>query len=166
MVRGRALRWQRWSSINRNCAHHIVTIEDPIEFVFTDRQSVINSVKLALTHFLRTPCAPPAPRPRRHPRRRAARQADRGGGLNAAELVTLLSTLHTDAAETINRLVGFFPRHQRQIRAQLERTARHALPARFRPRTGPCRGSRIMRNNGVITDCIMDPADRNIPTSW
>ena len=47
--------------INQNCAHHIVTIEDPIEFVFTDEQSVINqrevgSDTLSFSNALRPRC--------------------------------------------------------------------------------------------------------------
>ena len=151
--------------INRTRAHHIVTIEDPIEFVFTDNRSVINqrevgSDTLNFTNALRA----------------ALRQdpdvilvgelRDKetvSVALNAAETGHLvLSTLHTlDAAETINRLVGFFePHHQRQIRVQLASVLRATLSQRLvRTKTGQrVAAMEVMRNNGVITDCIMDPS--------
>ena len=151
--------------INRNQAHHIVTIEDPIEFVFTDRRSVINqrevgSDTLSFSNALRAAL-------RQDPdvilvgelRDKETVEV----ALNAAETGHLvLSTLHTlDAAETINRLVGFFsPHHQRQIRSQLASVLRATLSQRLIPTTsgGRVAAIEIMRNNGVITDCIMDPA--------
>ena len=151
--------------INQNCAHHIVTIEDPIEFVFTDRQSVINqrevgSDTLSFSNALRAAL-------RQDPdvilvgelRDKETVEV----ALNAAETGHLvLSTLHTlDAAETINRLVGFFPpHHQRQIRSQLASVLRATLSQRLIPTKGGGRVAavEVMRNNGVITDCIMDPA--------
>jgi twitching motility protein PilT len=151
--------------INRTRAHHIVTIEDPIEFVFTDRKSVINqrevgSDTLNFSNALRAAL-------RQDPdvifigelRDKETVEV----ALNAAETGHLvLSTLHTlDAAESINRLVGFFePHHQRQIRAQLASVLRATMSQRLiRTKTGSrVAAVEIMRNNGVITDCITDPS--------
>ncbi len=150
--------------INRTRAHHIVTIEDPIEFVFTDRKSVINQREvgadtLSFSNALRASL-------RQDPdvilvgelRDKETVEV----ALNAAETGHLvLSTLHTtDAAETINRIVGFFdPHHQRQIRGQLASVLRATLSQRLvRTKSGTrVAAMEIMRNNGVITDCIMDP---------
>lgn len=151
--------------INRTHAHHIITIEDPIEFVFTDRQSVINQREVGSDT-----------RSFGNALRAALRQdpdvilvgelRDKETveiALNAAETGHLvLTTLHTlDATETINRLVGFFDsQHQRQIRSQLASVLRATLSQRLM-RTkagGRVAAVEIMRNRGVITDCIMDPA--------
>jgi twitching motility protein PilT len=150
--------------INRNFHHHIVTIEDPIEFVFTDRKSLINqreigSDTLNFSNALR-----------------AALRQDPDVilvgelrdletvriALNAAETGHLvLSTLHTlDAAETINRIVSFFePHHHRQIRSQLASVLRATLSQRLIPTMDGSRAAAIevMRNTGVITECITDP---------
>ena len=151
--------------INRTHAHHIITIEDPIEFVFTDRQSVINQREVGSDT-----------RSFGNALRAALRQdpdAILVGELRDKETVEIalsaaetghlvLSTLHTlDAAETINRLVGFFdPHHQRQIRSQLASVLRATLSQRLVRTTagGRVAAVEIMRNRGVITDCIMDPA--------
>jgi twitching motility protein PilT len=154
--------------INRTRAHHIVTIEDPIEFMFTDRKSVINQREVgsdtldfasALRAALRQdPDVILVGELRDHETVQVA--------LNAAETGHLvLSTLHTiDAAETINRLVGFFdPHQQRQVRAQLASVLQATLSQRLIPtKTGSrVAAIEIMRNNGVITDCIMDPSRVN-----
>jgi twitching motility protein PilT len=151
--------------INRTRSHHIVTIEDPIEFVFTDRKSIINqrevgSDTLNFSSALRAAL-------RQDPdvifvgelRDKETVEV----ALNAAETGHLvLSTLHTlDAAESINRLVGFFePHHQRQVRAQLASVLRATLSQRLiRTKAGSrVAAVEIMRNNGVITDCITDPS--------
>ncbi len=150
--------------INRNFHHHIVTIEDPIEFVFADRKSLINqrevgSDTMSFGNALRAGL-------RQDPDvilvgelrdLETVRIA-----LNAAETGHLvLSTLHTlDAAETINRIVSFFePHHHRQIRAQLASVLRATLSQRLVPTKdgGRAAAIEIMRNTGVITECILDP---------
>lgn len=150
--------------VNRNYPHHIITIEDPIEFSFTDRKSLINqreigSDSLNFSNALR-----------------AALRQDPDVilvgelrdletvkiALNAAETGHLvLSTMHTlDAAETINRIVGFFdPHHHRQVRAQVASVLRATLSQRLIPTITGKRVAavEVMRNTGVITDCIQDP---------
>jgi twitching motility protein PilT len=149
--------------INRNFHQHIVTIEDPIEFVFTDRKSLINqrevgSDTLSFGNALRAGL-------RQDPDvilvgelrdLETVRIA-----LNAAETGHLvLSTLHTlDAAETINRIVSFFePHHHRQIRHQLASVLRATLSQRLVPTKtgGRAAAIEIMLNTGVITECITD----------
>ena len=151
--------------INRTHPHHIITIEDPIEFVFSDRQSVINQREVGSDT-----------RSFGNALRAALRQdpdvifvgelRDKETveiALNAAETGHLvLSTLHTlDAAETINRLVSFFsPHQQRQVRSQLASVLRATLSQRLiqTKAGGRIAAIEVMRNRGVITDCIMDPA--------
>jgi len=150
--------------INRNFHHHIVTIEDPIEFVFSDRKSLINqrevgSDTLNFSNALRAGL-------RQDPdvilvgELRDLETVKIA--LNAAETGHLvLSTLHTlDAAETINRIVGFFePHHHRQIRSQLSSVLRATLSQRLVPTKdgGRAAAIEIMRNTGVITECILAP---------
>src|SRR3954469_25149712 len=110
--------------INRTASKHIVTIEDPIEFLHRDRRSIINQREVGTdtTSFSRA-------------LRRVLRQDPDvilvgemrdeetvATALSAAETGHLvLSTLHTlDAPETINRIIDFFPPHQgQQVRAML-----------------------------------------------
>jgi twitching motility protein PilT len=109
--------------INANRACHIVTIEDPVEYAFKDRKSVINQREVGFdtTSFARA--------------LRAALRQDPDVVLvgemrdietteiavTAAETGHLvLSTLHTvDAVETINRIVSLYPPHQ-QMHARLQ----------------------------------------------
>jgi twitching motility protein PilT len=110
--------------INTSRAAHIVTIEDPIEYAFKDRRSVINQREVGFdtTSFARA--------------LRASLRQDPDVilvgemrdletteiALTAAETGHLvLSTLHTvDAVETINRIVSIYPPHQQtQARLQL-----------------------------------------------
>ncbi len=110
--------------INATRSTHIVTIEDPIEYLFEDRRSVINQRELGLdtTSFARA--------------LRAALRQDPDvvlvGEMRDLETIEIamtaaetghlvLSTLHTaDAVETVNRVISVFPpHHQQQVRVQL-----------------------------------------------
>jgi twitching motility protein PilT len=151
--------------INRKQARHIVTIEDPIEFVFTDARSLINQREVGADTLNFSNAL------------RAAMRQDPDvilvGELRDKETVEIalsaaetghlvLSTLHTlDAAETINRIVGFFePHHHKQIRNQLANVLQATLSQRLIPTKlgGRVAAVEIMRNTGVITDCIVDPS--------
>ncbi len=131
--------------INSRTAKHIVTIEDPIEFLHVDKKSVINqrevgqdtlSFKRALRRVLRQdPDVILIGEMRDEETVHTALSAAETGHL-------VLSTVHTvDAAETVNRIIDFFPPHMEgQIRAMLAGTLkRRRLPApraldRRRPR--------------------------------
>ncbi len=154
--------------INRTQASHIVTIEDPIEFVFTDKKSVINQREVGVDTLSFSTAL-----------RASLRQdpdiifvgelRDKETveiALNAAETGHLvLSTLHTiDATETINRIIGFFdPHHHQQVRTQLASVLQATLSQRLIPTTmgGRVAAIEVMRNTGVITDCITDPSRTN-----
>lgn len=149
--------------INRTHAHHILTIEDPTEFIFTDQKSVINQREVGVdsAEF--------------HSALRAALRQDPDvifiGELRDLETVEialqaaetghlLLGTLHTiDAHETINRLLGFFEPHQQaQIRLQLGSVLKAVISQRLVPAIGGGRAAaiEIMRNNGTVYECIVD----------
>jgi twitching motility protein PilT len=149
--------------INRSVAHHILTIEDPIEFTFRDRRSVINqrevgvdstTFKSALRAALRQdPDAILVGELRDEETVDIALQAAETGHL-------VLGTLHTlDAPETINRLVGFFePHHQQQIRYQLSSVLCAVLSQRLiRTKAGGRAAAvEVMMNTGTVSECITD----------
>jgi len=149
--------------VNRNLPHHILTVEDPIEFTFKDRKSVINqreigvdsrSFATALKAALRQdPDVILVGELRDLETMEIALQAAETGHL-------VLSTLHTlDAPETINRIVGFFePHHQLQVRRVLAGTLQAVLSQRLVPKKGGGRVAavEIMRNTGTISECIAD----------
>lgn len=125
--------------INATKYYHIVTIEDPIEFLHTHNNSTIHQRELHSD----TPNFAVA-------LRAALRQApkvilvgemrDRETmevALEAAETGHLvLSTLHTiDAAKTVERLIGAFPKNEEQsIRVRLSQTFRYIISQRLLPR--------------------------------
>ncbi len=127
--------------INANEAIHIITLEDPVEFVYPQKQATINQRELGndfdnFSNGLRA----------------ALRQApkvilvgemrDRETveiALSAAETGHLVfSTLHTiDAGQTINRILGMFePDEQEQIRYRLADTIRWIISQRLAPKIG------------------------------
>jgi len=151
--------------VNRRFPHHIMTIEDPIEFSFKDRKCVINqrevgvdtqSFSAGLRAVLRQdPDVILVGELRDVESVRIALDAAETGHL-------VMSTLHTlDAAETINRIVAFFePHHQPQIRLQLASVLRAVLSQRLVPTLSGSRVAavEIMRNTGTISECISDPS--------
>jgi twitching motility protein PilT len=125
--------------INQTQASHIVTIEDPIEYTFRDRRSVVNQRELGFDTktFARA--------------LRAALRQDPDVifvgemrdletteiALIAAETGHLvLSTLHTvDAVETVNRVISIFsPHQQNQVRLQLAAVLKGVVSQRLVPR--------------------------------
>jgi twitching motility protein PilT len=151
--------------INRTLAHHILTIEDPIEFTFRDRRSVVNQREVgvdsadfgsALRSALRQdPDAILVGELRDQETVEIALQAAETGHL-------VLATLHTlDAPESINRVVGFFePHHQQQIRYQLSSVLVAVLSQRLvqSKAGGRLAAVEIMVNTGTVSECITDAA--------
>jgi twitching motility protein PilT len=151
--------------INRTRAKHIVTIEDPIEFLHPDKQSILNqrevgfdteSFNRALRRVLRQdPDVILIGEMRDEETVHAALSAAETGHL-------VLSTLHTiDAPETINRIIDFFPSHQQQqARAMLAGTLKGIVSQRLVPtpdgdgRVAVCE---ILRMTGRARDMIIDP---------
>jgi twitching motility protein PilT len=150
--------------VNTTAARHIVTIEDPIEFLHADKYSVINQREVgsdtgsfgrALRRVLRQdPDIILIGEMRDEETVRTALSAAETGHL-------VLSTLHTaDAPETINRVIDFFPPHQhRQVRAMLSATLRGVISQRLIPSIGGGRVAalEILRTTGRVRDAIMDP---------
>lgn len=151
--------------INSHSSKHIVTIEDPIEFLHTDRKSIINQREVGLD----TASFPRA-------LRRVLRQdpdviligeirdtETAQIALSAAETGHLvLSTLHTvDATETVNRIIDLFPPHERgQVRAMLAGTLKGIIGQRLVPASdgsGRAAACEVMVATGRIKDFIQDP---------
>jgi len=125
--------------INNREAKHVITIEDPIEFLFTDKKSIINqrelgldvqSYPMALKHVTQqSPDIIFIGNIRDEPTMRAA--------ITATELGTfVLTTFHTiNAVQTIVRIVNFFPPHLHdEIRMQLSMILRGTISLRLLPR--------------------------------
>ncbi|MCA9539248.1 MAG: type IV pilus twitching motility protein PilT [Myxococcales bacterium] len=122
--------------INETRADHILTIEDPIEFLFRDRRSIINQREVGLD--TRTFASALRAALRQDPdvifvgEMRDEETIETA--MTAAETGHLvLSTLHTvDAVETINRIIGIFPPHQhKQIRVALAASIRAIISQRL-----------------------------------
>jgi len=151
--------------MNYTSSKHIVTIEDPIEFVHTDKRSVINqrevgmdtaSFKRALRRVLRQdPDVILVGEMRDEETVQTALSAAETGHL-------VLSTIHTvDATESINRMLDFFPPHQHgQARSMIAGTVKGVISQRLVPgadggRVAVCE---ILRMTGRVRDMIIDPS--------
>jgi twitching motility protein PilT len=150
--------------INANRTCHVVTIEDPIEFLIRDKKSIVNQREVGLDTKTFS---------------RALRSALRQDpdvimvgemrdletieiALTAAETGHLvLSTLHTlDASETINRIVGAFPTHQQpQVRQQLGAVLTAAVSQRLlksKDGRGRVPAVEVMLNTQMVKELIYD----------
>jgi twitching motility protein PilT len=151
--------------INFTMSKHIVTIEDPIEFLHSDKRSAINqrevgldtaSFKRALRRVLRQdPDVILIGEMRDEETVQTALSAAETGHL-------VLSTIHTvDATESINRLLDFFPPHQHaQARSMIAGTIKGVISQRLVPGSdgGRVAVCEILRTTGRVRDMITDPA--------
>ncbi len=148
---------------NTRCAH-VMTVEDPIEFLHRDYRSIVNQREVAVDT-----------RSFSHALRSALRQDPDvilvgemrdfetiETALLAAETGHLVfSTLHTlDATETINRIIAVFPPHQqKQVRLQLASVLKAVISQRLMPRAdgkGRCPAVEVMISTPFIRDCMVD----------
>ena len=148
--------------INENNPVHIITIEDPLEFVHSDKKAVVTQREvghdtLSFANSLR-----------------AALRQDPDviliGEMRDAETVRtalasaetghlVFSTLHTvDAVETLNRILDFFEPHQQlQIRKQLASVLRAVISQRIIPLregSGRCVAAEILIGNRTVRDFV------------
>ena len=126
--------------INATRAAHVMTIEDPIEYLHRDRRSIINQREIGVdtdsfSHALRSAL-------RQDPDVILVGEMRDFETIQTALLAAetghlVFSTLHTlDATETINRIIAVFPPHQqKQIRLQLASVLQGVLSQRLIPRT-------------------------------
>jgi twitching motility protein PilT len=153
--------------INSTRARHIVTMEDPIEYLHKDKLSILNqrevgsdtqSFAKAMRRVLRQdPDVILIGEMRDEETVRTALSAAETGHL-------VMSTLHTlDASETINRIIDFFPPHlQQQARVMLASTLKGAISQRLVPRIdreGRVAVSEVMVVTGRIQDLILNPEE-------
>lgn len=156
--------------VNSTRTSHIVTIEDPIEFLHRDKRSIVSQREVGMD----TRTFP-------HALRSALRQDPDvillgemrdletiETALLAAETGHLVfSTLHTlDAAETINRIIAVFPPHQQQqVRMQLASVIKAVLSQRLVPTadgTGRAPAVEVMIATAFIRDCIVDASKTHL----
>ncbi|CAN5633584.1 hypothetical protein BH10ACT11_BH10ACT11_08980 [soil metagenome] len=153
--------------INATKSRHIVTLEDPIEYLHHDKRSIINQREVgqdtesfgrAMRRVLRQdPDVILIGEMRDEETVRTALSAAETGHL-------VLSTLHTiDATETINRIIDFFPPHlQGQARVMLASTLRGVVGQRLMPvkegegRVAVCE---VLVVTGRVQDLILNPKE-------
>ena len=151
--------------INRTLRKHIVTIEDPIEYVHQEKDCLITQRQIGVdTGDFATAL-------------RAALRQDPDviligemrdketidAALLAAETGHLVfSTLHTvDAPETLSRILATYPPHQQeQVRTQLADVLRAVISQRLLPRAcgeGLVPAVEVLVKTKFISECIRDP---------
>jgi len=152
-------------NINSNKTEHIMTIEDPIEYLHRDKRSIVNqreigndteSFSKALRAALRQdPDVILVGEMRDFETIQTALTAAETGHL-------VLSTLHTiDATETINRIISVFPPYQhKQVRMQLASVLKSIISMRLVPKidgNGRVPAVEVLIATAMIKDCILDP---------
>ena len=150
--------------VNATRCTHVVTVEDPIEFLHRDNRSIINQREVSVdtrsfAHALRSalrqdPDVILVGEMRDHETIETALHASETGHL-------VFSTLHTlDASETINRIIAVFPPHQqKQIRMQLASVLKAVVSQRLLPKAdgkGRAAAVEVMITTPFIRDCIVD----------
>ena len=151
--------------INTTRTEHIMTIEDPIEYLHRDKKSIVNQREIGSDTESFS---------------KALRQALRQDpdiilvgemrdfetiqtSLVAAETGHLvLSTLHTiDSTETINRIIAVFPPYQhKQVRMQLSSVLKGVISMRLIPKAdgkGRVPAVEVLVATAMIKDCVLDP---------
>jgi twitching motility protein PilT len=151
--------------INANMPVNILTVEDPIEYIYRDKKAIISqrevggdtdSFASALRHaFRQDPDTILIGEVRDLETMSIALTAADTGHL-------VMTTLHTlNVVETITRIISFFPPHQhQQIRLLLAGTLKAIICQRLLSRSdmpGRVPACEVMVNHGAIKECIMDP---------
>ena len=148
--------------INTTRNEHVMTVEDPIEFLHRDKKSIVNQrevdvdtkgFSVALRSALRQdPDVILVGEMRDYETIETALTAAETGHL-------VFSTLHTlDATETINRIIAVFPPHQqKQIRLQLGAVLKAAISLRLMPRAdglGRVPAAEVLIRTNYVRECI------------
>lgn len=156
--------------INKNTSSNIITIEDPIEFLYKDKRSIIaqreigtdaGSFSSALrASFRQDPDIILIGEIRDSETMETAMSAADTGHL-------VMSTLHTmNTVETISRIISFFPPHQHdQIRLVLSSVLVSVISLRLLPRQGGdgrVPAAEILVNNANIAELIQQPHNTHI----
>ncbi len=157
--------------INHNQTHNIITIEDPIEYIYTPDKSIVNQREIGqdTSNFQSA--------------LRAALREDTNviligemrdletisTAITAAETGHLIfATLHTnDSAQTVDRIIDMFPAHQQnQVRSQLSSILLGVMSQRLIPRLdgGRVPAVEIMIKNNAIENLIREGKTYQIDT--
>ncbi len=151
--------------INANGSGHILTIEDPIEFLHRDKRCLINQREVGIdtesfAEALRSAL-------RQDPDVILVGEMRDFDTVSTAILAAetghlVMSTLHTiDAAETVNRIISIFPPYQqKQIRLQLASVLRGIISMRLVPQAegkGRMPAVEVMVATATIRECVADP---------
>ncbi len=158
--------------MNTHRSSHIITIEDPIEYLIRDKKSLVNQREVgtdtdSFAEALRSAM-------RQDPDIILVGEMRDYETISTAILAAetghlVLSTLHTvDATETINRIISVYPPYQqRQVRLQLSSLLRGIISMRLVPRAdgrGRVPAAEIMVVTQTIRECVVDPdKTRKIP---
>jgi twitching motility protein PilT len=152
-------------SLNRRESRNVITIEDPVEFLFRDKKCTISQREIGLDtatfseglkHILRQdPDVIMIGEIRDADTMRTALMAADTGHL-------VLSTLHTvDATQTVNRIISFFPPHEHEeVRFMLAGTLQAVIALRLVPRSdleGRIPAAEVMLVTGTIREYLLDP---------
>jgi twitching motility protein PilT len=158
--------------LNEHRNYHIITVEDPIEYVHTHKKSIVNQREVgadtetfgaALRHVLRQD-------PDVILIGELRDLETIGAALNIAETGHLVfATLHTsDASQTINRIIDVFPPHQQeQIRVQLSFVLQGVFAQQLLPLasgTGRTLACEVLIANSAVRNLIREQKIEQIPT--
>jgi len=150
--------------INASRTTHIMTVEDPIEFLHRDHRSIVNQREIGVdtssfAHALRSAL-------RQDPDVILVGEMRDFETIETALLAAetghlVFSTLHTlDATETINRIIAVFPPHQqKQVRLQLASVLKAVISQRLIPKAdgkGRVPAVEVLISTAFIRDCIVD----------
>jgi twitching motility protein PilT len=160
--------------INATRAEHIISIEDPVEYRFSRKRSMISQRELgidvpdyksALRYIVRQdPDVIFIGEMRDHDTVLAAIQAAETGHL-------VFGSLHTaDTMQTFNRILEFFPREEHDfIRSSLATTmkaicAQRLLPAAPELGVGAVPATEVLLNNAIVSEKIREGEDEDLPS--
>jgi twitching motility protein PilT len=156
--------------VNHTRSEHIITIEDPIEYLFTQDKSIISQREVYLDTLGFGPAI------------RATLREDPNvvmvGEMRDLESISttitvaetghlVFTTLHTnDAAQTVDRIIDVFPAHQQaQIRSQLANILLGVVSQRLVPRIGGGRlpATEILMSNNAVRNVIREGRTYELP---
>jgi twitching motility protein PilT len=150
--------------INSTRTTHIITVEDPIEYLHRDNRSIINQREIGVdtnsfSHALRSAL-------RQDPDVILVGEMRDFETIETALLAAetghlVFSTLHTlDATETVNRIIAMYPPHQqKQVRIQLASVLKAVVSQRLIPKSdgkGRAPAVEVLISTAFIRECIMD----------
>ncbi len=151
------------NKINQEKSVHVITLEDPVEFVHPHIKSTFNQRELGsdFDSFVTGLRAALRQAPKVILVGEMRDQSTVEVAMSAAETGHLvMSTLHTvDAGQTINRIIGMFPQEEeQQIRIRLADTLRWVISQRLVPKVGGGRIAllEIMYNNMRVKDIVLN----------